>query len=225
MNVACILAGGIGRRAMEAKPKQFVEIQGKPIIVYTLEKFENCISIDAICVVCTENWVKRMWQYATAFGIRKLKWVCTGGETGLKSVKRGIDTLSELNDQDIVLVHDSVRPFVDEKSIIDSIDLAQRRGVAVSSVACVETLVKADEKMEAENMISRENLYRVLTPQTFRMGVIRNIISDPDYDNSDMPSIFAFYMNKGNAVYCSYGSEKNIKITYPSDIEYFRQLF
>lgn len=225
MNVALLLAGGIGKRAETPVPKQFLEVNSIPVIVYTLRVFQQSDDIDGICIVSHPEWKKEVRSYAKRFGISKLKWIANGGRTGLESVKNGLETLSELQNDTIILIHDSVRPFLTQKTIVENIITAKKHGVAVTSVPCVETLVKADSNGKAEQQIPRDGLMRVMTPQSFRIKTLREIFADVDVLNSPYPSTFALYMSKGYPVFCSYGSERNIKITYSEDIEYLKALF
>lgn len=225
MNVLLLLAGGIGSRAGTEIPKQFISINNKPIIVYTLSTFQKCNLIDAICVVSHADWISQIETYKDKFSLNKIKWIVTGGSTGLESVANGIQALASLSDNDLILIHDSVRPFITIKSIIDNISIAKLHGVAVTSVPCVETLVKVDSENKSTTQIPRDNLMRVMTPQTFELGRLRCLFKNNNIMECPYPSTFALYMSKGYPIYCSYGSERNIKITYPEDIEYLKNLF
>lgn len=224
MNIALLLAGGIGKRSGSEIPKQFVEVNGKPLIVYTMEKFEQSHEIDYICAVCVKEWIEKLKQIARQFHISKLKVVCEGGTSGLDSLQKGLQALN-CSEQDYVLVHDAVRPFVDEEIIKDNIRVAHQHGVAMTAVECVETLVYAEEDGYADKMIPRDGLKRIQTPQTFRYQILKEIYDGIDLEKVKEPSIFALYMSMGNAIYCSKGNDKNIKITYSDDIVYFKKLF
>lgn len=226
MNIALILAGGIGKRIGKDVPKQFLEVNGKPVIVYTLEKFNNCTEIDKIAVVCVKDWIEELKNYAIKFGINKLEIICEGGTSGLESLKMGIDAL-KCNDNDYIIIHDAVRPFVTSELIRDNIALVHKRGVAMAAVDCVETLVVAEEENDgyAEIMLPRDNLKRIQTPQSFRSDILKGIFQQVNIQERTEPSIFALYMALGNPIYCSVGNERNIKITYPDDISYFERLF
>lgn len=227
MNIALILAGGQGIRAKAAVPKQFVAIKGKPMIVYTLEKFQNCRSIDRICIVSSSEWNAFLLKAKESYSLDKLDLFAEAGSNGLESAWKGICSLENYPDSDLVMIHDAVRPFVDEETILDSIRVAEEHGCALSAIPCVETLVRAGEDLScSEEMVPRDKLFRILTPQTFQIGILRNLFHDfnPELGNT-YPSVFAYYMAEGNPVYLSKGCERNIKITYPEDIEYFRKLF
>ena len=224
--IALILAGGVGKRAGIAFPKQFVAIKNKPLIVYTLEKFEQCTAVDAICVVTHKDWIDEVKTYLTKYKITKLQNVVTGGSTGLHSLKNGIDEISQKETDALILIHDAVRPFVTEKIIVENIKVAEKHGVAVTSIPCLETLIKIDcGKKYSNESVPRDGLMRVMTPQTFRLQVLKQILSSENLDDCIYPSFFALYMSKGFPIFISYGSEKNIKITYPEDIDYLKSLF
>lgn len=225
MNILLLLAGGVGSRAEAEIPKQFFEVNSVPIIVYTLNRFQELEQIDSICVVSHPAWIDKVWGYRTKYGINKIQWVVPGGETGLESVKNGIDALNSVDANSIILIHDSVRPFVTSRAISENIKMAENYNVAVTSVPCVETLVKVDNESKSIEQIPRDGLMRVMTPQSFRLSILRDLFQEEDVIHSPYPSTFALYMSKGNPVYCSYGSERNIKITYPEDIDYLKGLF
>lgn len=225
MNTLLLLAGGIGRRAETAIPKQFIEVKGKPVIIHTLNKFQDFKRIDQICIVVHTDWIDKVADYCRAFNITKVTKIVSGGRTGLESVKRGIGALTELDGRDLILIHDSVRPFISEQAIDDNINMANKYGVAVTSVPCVETLVEINKQGKSIRQIPRDSLMRVMTPQTFRIELLRALFEKVDISHSEYPSTFALYMSQGNPVYCSSGSERNIKITYPEDIEYLKNLF
>lgn len=225
MNIAMILAGGKGSRSGLDHPKQFYKVHEKPVLVYTLEKFQMAPSIDLICVVCAEEWKEEVWSYKERFHIYKLSEVVTGGTTGLKSVYNGLLGMKGASENDFVLIHDAVRPFIDKRVIEDNIAVANRYGQAMTAVDCVETLVYTENGCYAEHSIPRDGLKRIQTPQTFKMGDILQLFSHTDLDVCKEPSAFALWMAAGNPIYCSEGNEKNIKLTYPEDIDYFTRLF
>lgn len=224
--IALILAGGVGTRSGEKIPKQFVEINRKPLIVYTLEKFQESNSVDGIVVTCVENWIPRLEEYVREFNISKVLKVVKGGKNGLDSVKNGLNALSMCSDEDLVLIHDAVRPFVDVSSIEENIRVASRYGLALTSVDLLETLVYSEDGIVGEKVVDRDKLKRILTPQTFNYKLLKELYADDSKLNPlKYPSTFSLYMSTGAKVYCSKGSEKNIKITYPEDIQYFKKMF
>lgn len=225
MNYALILAGGSGTRTELDIPKQYYEVNEKPVLIYTLEKFQYCSMIDGIYVVCAPEWIEAVEKMCKEFRIAKLIRTVKGGSTGLKSALNGLADMREVKAQDLVLIHDAVRPFVDAESIEENIRTALKYGMAVTTVNCQETLVYVQDEPISDTLVPRDGLKRVLTPQTFRFGEIYSLLSNEDLDHCTEPSAFALWMKKGNRVYCSEGNERNIKLTYKDDIEYFKKMF
>lgn len=130
MNIAVIIAGGSGQRMGQDIPKQFINVYDKPVIIYTLEGFQRHPQIDAIEVVCIDGWHDVLWAYAHQFNITKLKWVISGGNTGQESIRNGVFNLEgKVGDEDIIVIHDGIRPLVDETVLTDVIMKAQYMGM------------------------------------------------------------------------------------------------
>ena len=130
MNIAVIIAGGAGHRMGQDIPKQFINVYDKPVIIYTLEGFQRHPQIDAIEVVCIDGWHDVLWAYAHQFNITKLKWVISGGNTGQESIRNGVFNLEgKVGDEDIIVIHDGIRPLVDETVLTDVIMKAQIHGM------------------------------------------------------------------------------------------------
>ncbi len=223
---ALILAGGIGTRVGADKPKQFIEIGGKPILIHTLDKFQKHPSIDRIAVVCVEGWEEEVRSYRETYGLSKLESVVTGGRTALESIRRGVDSLTSAED-DIIVIHDGVRPLVDEKTITNVIIDCRRYGGAISAVPLIEhVFFKGDEETDL-HYIPRENAYRTVTPQAYTGAKIRRAFrkSDETGIGANAPFIGIMMVDLGEPVCLSQGSEENVKITDPKDINYFKSLF
>ena len=168
MNVAVIIAGGSGTRMGQDIPKQFINVYDKPVLIYTLEGFQKHPQIDAIEVVCLEGWADVLRAYANQFNITKLKWIVPGGSSGQESIRNGIYHLEDkLNDDDIVIVHDGIRPLVDESVLSDVIVKAKKYGNGVTSLPYNEQIFVMNENDESttNQYIPRETLRRVSTPQ------------------------------------------------------------
>ena len=226
-NVAMIIAGGIGSRMGLDIPKQFLEVNGKPLIIYTLEKFNNNSNINYICIACHVDWIERLWGYVHKYNINKVKIIVEGGDNGLSSARNGVTAIDEFekgNDA-IVLIHDAVRPFIDDECIDDNIEVASQNGLAMCAAPLVETLVYSEDFLYSDKIIPRDNLYKIQTPQTFKLSILKKLYDNVDVENSREPSTFALYMSKGLPIYISKGNEKNIKITYPEDLQYFKKFF
>ncbi len=228
MNAALIIAGGSGKRMGHDIPKQFIKIEGKPIIIYTLEAFEQHPGIDAIEVVCLDGWQEILLAYAEKFGISKLKWLVTGGSFAQESIKNGVFGLRDkLSDDDIVIVHDGIRPMVDDDVLTDVIVKCGQYGNAVTSLPYNEQIFVKQDEETTRQYIPRDTLRRVQTPQAYRYGLLYDSykrafeekigISESSYTNTMMVDL-------GETLYFAAGSDKNIKLTTQDDLELFRAL-
>jgi len=228
MNVAMILAGGSGRRTQQDIPKQFINVNDKPIVIYTLESFQKHPDVDAILVVCLEGWFEILWAYARQYGIAKLRWVVGGGNTVQESIRNGVVFLKDkCSSDDIVIIHDGIRPLVEETVISDVIVKCRKYGNAVTALPYYEQIFVVQDDISTKQYVPREILRRVQTPQAYRYRKLlwayeeafsRGIgISGSSYTNTLMVDL-------GETLYFAVGSGKNIKITTLDDIEIFRGL-
>ena len=173
MNVALIIAGGIGSRMHQEIPKQFINVYDKPVLVYTMEAFQRHPMIDAIEVVCLDGWHDILWAYAKQYGITKLKWVVSGGKTGQESIRNGVYFLEDkCSPEDIVIVHDGIRPLVDDTVLSDVIIKCEQYGNAVTAMPYNEQIFVADDEISTVKYIPRETLRRVSTPQAYRYDLL-----------------------------------------------------
>lgn len=173
MNVAIVIAGGVGSRMGQQIPKQFINVRDKPVLIYTLEAFQAHPQVEAIEVVCIDGWEDTLKAYAKQFGISKLKWVVKGGKTGQESIRNGVYGLEGiLSNDDIAIIHDGVRPMLDSDVITDVIRVCQKYGNAVTSLPYNEQIfvVNQDDESTTDKFIPRETLRRVSTPQAYRYG-------------------------------------------------------
>lgn len=226
MNIALIIAGGNGQRMNQDIPKQFININDKPVIIYTLQAFQKHPDIDAIAVVCLDGWKKILSAYAKQFNIDKLRWIFNGGENGQSSIRNGIFGLEEhCNESDIVLIHDAVRPMVSQEIISDCIAKCTKFGSAIVAIPCTEAILESPNKTYSNKIISRDILQRTQTPQAFpisklswahREALKRGI--------TNSVATCTLMIELGETVYFSSGSEKNIKLTTTDDIEIFKAL-
>lgn len=226
MNTALIIAGGSGARMHQDIPKQFLTVNEKPVIVYTLEAFQKAPEIDVIAVVCISGWEQVLWAYANQFNITKLKHVVPGGENGQASIRNGVFELEKnYSKDDVVLIHDAIRPMVSEEIISDCIVKTKQFGCAIASVPCAEAMLETEDGILADKSYPRENLKRTQTPQGFHIGDIcelhRNAL-EKGITNSVASCTLMIEM--GQRVYFSAGSEKNIKLTTVEDIDIFKAL-
>lgn len=226
-NIAMVIAGGVGARTHQDIPKQFIHVNDVPIIIYTLQAFQNHPQIDAIEVVCLEGWDQVLWAYAKQFGISKLENIVSGGETGQDSIRNGLWDIMERhnNDDDIVMTHDAIRPMVSADVISDNIRVCRTYGNAITVIPCTSVMLKTEDSVTSDDQIPRDNLKITQTPQAFYIKEFAEI-QKRAMTMDLLPSIApcALYVEMGKKVYLSQGSEKNIKITTSEDIEIFQSL-
>ena len=228
MNYAIIIAGGSGHRMGQDIPKQFINVYDKPVIIYTLEGFQRHPQIDYIEVVCLDGWHEVLWAYAHQFNITKLKWIVNGGNTGQESIRNGVFNLeSKAKNDDIIVIHDGIRPLVDETVLTDVILNAKKYGNAVTSLPYNEQIfvVNPENENTTKQYIPRETLRRVSTPQAYQFGKLnwayheafeKGIgIYGSSYTNTMMVEL-------GERLYFASGSDKNIKLTTKDDLELFK---
>ena len=225
-NIALLIAGGSGNRMHQDIPKQFLTVNECPVIVYTLEAFERHPEIDAIAVVCIEGWELVLWAYAKQFNITKLKYVVPGGENGKASIRNGVYELEKyFGKDDIVLIHDAIRPMVSAEIISDCIRVVTRYGNAITVIPCAEAMMQTKDGVVSVGSYPRDNLKRTQTPQGFRIGKICDLhrrALKAGITNSVASCTLMIEM--GEQVYFSAGSEKNIKLTTIDDIDIFKAL-
>ena len=226
-NIALIIAGGVGARMGQDIPKQFLNVNDKPVIVYTLEAFQNHPEIDGIEVVCIEDWQGALKAYAKQFGIAKLENVVNGGKNGQDSIRNGLyDIASRHTDSDdIVLVHDAIRPMVSKDVISDNIRICREYGNAITVVPCTAAMLKTYDSLSTTEQVPRDNLKITQTPQAF---YIQDLVSahkealKKGITNS--VASCTLYIELGKKLFMSKGSEKNLKLTTTEDIEIFKSL-
>lgn len=226
-NIALIIAGGVGARMHQDIPKQFINVKDKPVIVYTMEAFQKHPNIDAIEVVCLEGWHDILRAYAKQFNITKLENIVSGGETGQDSIRNGLYDIAKRykEDDDIVLIHDSIRPMVSADIISDNIRVCRKFGNATTVIPCTSVMLKTEDGLVSADQIPRDNLKITQTPQAFFLNELLAVHAEA-IKMDLLPSIAscALYVEMGKKVYLSMGSEKNIKITTQEDIEIFTSL-
>ena len=227
MTNALIFAGGVGNRMNTvAKPKQFLQLYGKEIIIHTLENFQNNPLIDSIVVVCKDNWIDFLKKLLKKFDIDKVRWIVPGGETGQLSIFNGLCELEKhVEKNSIILVHDGVRPFVSDKLINDCIDSVKQFGSAVTVVPAIETIVTLDGG-EIKTITDRSKCYHAKAPQCFYLGELlechRKAMEEGITNMIDSASMMKHY---GHSLHTVSGDYDNIKITTPTDYYTSRALY
>ena len=227
MNIAMIIAGGKGIRTKQDIPKQFLNIQDKPVIVYTMQAFQKHPEIDGILVVCIDGWQEMLKAYAGQFNITKLRWITTGGENGQESIRNGLMELEKhCKESDLVLIHDAIRPNVSQEIISGCIAECRLHGCAITVVPCAEAMLLRSDKLNSSSaLIARETLARTQTPQAFSVGKL--LWAHREAKNQGICNSTAsctLMVELGQEVYFCPGSEKNIKITTTEDLEIFKAL-
>lgn len=224
--IALLIAGGSGQRMGQNIPKQFLTVNERPVIVYTLEAFQKHPSVDAIAVVCKEGWEHVLDAYAKQFNITKLKYIVKGGENGQDSIRNGVYELEKHFDKnDIVLIHDGIRPMVSEEIISDCIRVTKEKGCAITVIPCAEAMLETEDGVESIGSYPRDRLKRTQTPQGFILGEICDLhrrALKAGITNSVASCTLKVEM--GEQVFFSAGSEKNIKLTTVEDIDIFKAL-
>lgn len=228
MNIALIIAGGSGNRMGQDIPKQFLHVDDCPIIIHTLKAFQIHPDINSIAVVCLNGWETVLKSYAIQFSITKLQWIFPGGENGQESIYNGLTGLknSGFKDNDLVLIHDAVRPLISQDIISSNIAICKSYGYAITGIRCREAILESEDGFSTEKSIPREKLIRTQTPQTF---YLKNILTahekaqEKGITNS-VASCTLIAELKLAEMHIVPGSEKNIKITTPEDLEILKAL-
>lgn len=226
MNIALLTAAGTGSRMHQDIPKQFIHVDNKPVIIHTMEAFQNHPSIDGIIVVTLDSWKDVLWAYARQFNITKLKWVIAGGETGQDSIRKGLDKLSEECPEDTtVMIHDGNRPMISSEVISNSFATYAKYGSAVAVIPCTEVVFESDDGFSSCVSTDREKLFRTQTPHTYSLRDILNahkIAADKGICGTAASCMLMKEI--GKMTYFSKGSEENIKITTTEDLKIFKAL-
>ena len=227
MNIALIIAGGVGQRMGQDIPKQFINVDNIPVIVYTMAAFQKHPEIDAIEIVCVDGWHEVLYAYAQQFGISKLENVVSGGKNGQDSIRNGLYDIAKRHndDNDLVLIHDAIRPLLSEEIISDNIRVCKEHGNAITVIPCNAAMLKTYDGIHSETQVPRDNLKETQTPQTF---FLKDIIAahKEALEKGIVASVASctMYIELGRKLYMCKGSEKNIKLTTVEDVEIFKAL-
>lgn len=227
MNVALIFAGGSGTRMnTKSKPKQFLELHGKEIIIYTLEHFERHPEIDAIAVVCIADWIDYLKSIIRKHGIDKVKWIVPGGETGQDSIFNGLEAIhKDCPEDSVVLIHDGVRPLINRELISDNIKSVKENGSAITVTPVTETIMLTQSDNKVYKSVDRDKSCTAKAPQSFWLKDIYTAHlkarEDGIHTKIDSATMMSDY---GYSLYTVAGGPENIKITTPTDFYIFRAL-
>ncbi len=227
MNIALIFAGGTGQRMnTRSVPKQFLKLHGKPLIIYTLEQFENHPDIDGIVISCLESHMGYMRSLVEKYSITKVGNVVPGGETGQESIYHGLLAARELYPEDsIILVHDGVRPLIDEETITKNIESVKLNGNAITVTPAIETVTIDNNGNRLGQIVKRSRCQIAKAPQSFYLKDLldahEKAMAAHKLDYVDSASLMQHY---GHALYTVEGKPENIKITTPMDFYIFRAI-
>jgi 2-C-methyl-D-erythritol 4-phosphate cytidylyltransferase len=227
MITALIFAGGTGQRMnTRAKPKQFLQLHGKPIIIYTLEHFEAHPDVDNIVVVCLEGWIDGFKHLLKQYDIKKVTNIVPGGSSGGQSIYNGLNVLEDkCNPDDIIIIHDGVRPLINSQLISKNIAEAKKHGAAVTVEAATESVVRLGIDGCIAEVPPRADMYVAKAPQTFKYGLIWDLYQRAGRDGMgiiDSAHLCSIY---GVEMHTIKSTPNNIKITSPADYYVFRALY
>lgn len=221
MNIALVKAGGVGARMKASVPKQFICVQDKPIIIYTLEAFEKHPNIDAIVVVCVDGWHDILRSYAEKFHITKLTNIVSGGETSLKSIRAGVKAIECVySPEDTVLIHDGNRPMISQEIISDVLSQRAVYGSAVAAIPCTDEIMLTDGvQFKSEQFMDRKKLYRIQTPDAYSLETLQKLFSMATEEHlNTLGATNTLMIALGKSVHFAQGSELNIRLTTQEDI-------
>lgn len=228
-NIAILTASGIGSRIGQDIPKQFIHVENKPVIIYTLEKFQNHPEIDEICVVILKGWEQMLRSYAEQFGITKLTMITEGGASGQESIYNGLTTVKENHsEQEVtILIHDGNRPLVSNEIISDALATYQQHGNAVAAIPTTEVVfvLESPDATSSVEGLNRDLLRRTQTPHVYHLDKILSLHNRAlEQGITDVAASCQLMQLFGEKSYFSLGSEKNLKITTVEDLDIFKAL-
>lgn len=209
-----------------AMPKQFLSLNDKPVIVHTLERFQNNESIDAILIVCIKDWIEHLKEILDEFKMPKVKWIVEGGDTSHDSTRNGIFFLKDkLSDDDQVIIHDAARPILPQQSINEMLRVSHEKGNASLAIPCHETILYTQDGLSGDKQLDRSSIMRIQTPQAYNYKLIRSVYEKAEADGKhDFIYADLVCIHYGVRIYFSKGFTNNIKITRKEDIPLCKSL-
>lgn len=224
MNIAVVLAGGSGSRmGMVDRPKQFIEIYGKPVIIHTLETFEINEKIDAICVVCIKEWQDQLAIWLKEYDIRKVRWIADAGSSRQMSSMNALRAIeNDCGADDNIIIHDAARPLVSQRIINENIEKVNEFGACDTVVPAHDTIIRSVDGETLENIPARKELYLGQTPQSFKYSIIRKAYDDyyalPEGERPEMTDDCGLVLHSGVKISLAMGDKLNMKITTMEDL-------
>lgn len=223
MNVAIILAGGIGSRVGANVPKQFIEVLGKPVIAYTIEKYQNHPEIDAIEVVCIKEYQEYLEKMVVKYQFDKIKWIVEGGKNFQYSVWNGVRYLEDkLEKEDLLLIHYAASPFVEADIITDAIKVCKEKGNCTSATPIYLLTGSNDDGIKSSQWVDRDRVMGLNVPQSFQFGYVFQLYEEAEAQgllDKVEPHTTSLMYSLGRTIYFSKGTQANIKITEKEDLE------
>ncbi len=207
-------------------PKQFLMVNEKPILAHTVQAFQEHDEIDRIVIVCVSGWEDEVEHIKTKYGLDKIERIIPGGKNSMESISNGVFGIEDISSpDDIVIIHDSVRPLIDRETISDCIAVCKKYGNGCASIPIQETVVRTDDRLSGNEDIDRSNIMRVQTPQAYRYGLVNKLYRDA-YEKGIDNSIYTntLMLSFGHPIYFSKGSLTNFKITVIDDLDLFKIL-
>lgn len=225
-NDVILLAGGIGKRMGADIPKQFIKVKDKPIIVYTIEKFQKNANIDEIVVVCVKDWADYVRELVKEYSLTKVKWIIEGGKTGHDSIRNGIFFLRDkIEPEDFVVIHDAVRPILPQKAIDEVLRVAHENGNASSSIVCHPPIVYTEDKISGIKDVDRDHVMLTASPQAYNYAQVLKCYEKAEKDGKhDFTFTSSLLIAYGERVYFAKGTTSNIKVTQKEDLALFEAL-
>lgn len=225
-NYVILLAGGVGKRMHSEMPKQFIEVKGKPVIIYTLEKFQQNIHIEKILVVCVKDWIDHLKQLIEKYALTKVAWIIEGGSTGHDSIRNGVFFLKDkITKDDFIIIHDAVRPILPQKAIDEVLRVAHENGNASSSIACHPPIVYTDDFKSGIKDVDRDHVMLTASPQAYKYSLALMCYEKAELENRhDFTFTSSLLLHCGERVYFAKGTTSNIKVTQKEDLALFEAL-
>ena len=225
-NYVIILAGGIGKRMGSEIPKQFIEVEGKPVIVYTIENFQRNPQIEGVLVVCIKDWIPHLRTLIDQYSLSKVKWITEGGSTGHDSIRNGVFYLRDkIEPDDFIIVHDAVRPILPQKAIDEVLRVAHENGNASSSIVCHPPIVYTEDFKSGIKDVDRDHVMLTASPQAYKYSLALECYEMAEKENRhNFTFTSSLLIHCGKRVYFAKGTTSNIKITQKEDVALFKAL-
>lgn len=227
-NIALILAGGRGTRFNSMRPKQYIEVDGKPVLTYTMQAFQRHPLVSDVYVVCSPEWNTYVEAQVARHGLQKFRACIASGATSYHSMCNGIKALTAMGvePESVVMVHDAVRPLISADTISNNIQVCRQYGNAITVIYSNESYMRVDGSIEAAGFAMREEYMRAQTPHTFPLGTLQSLIAKAGEQGIDSSQSLFTLANELDykPLYIAQGNMLNFKITQPYDLKYFRAL-